>query len=687
VTTKGNLALTRSLRRVESTTEGFLWSLAADGQGGLYAGTGTQGRVLHLDSAGKSRVLADLPEINVHAVLAAPDGTVWAATAPNGRVYKITPDGKYTVAYEAPEKYALALARDSKGAIYVGTGGGTGRIYRIGTDGKAAKFYETSVQHVLALTVDRNDNLYAGTSTEGLIYKVTPEGKGSVVYDSPQASITAVGVNDTGDLFAATAPQGVVYRITPAGAVTTLVERAPAALTTLAVGPRNTVYAGGGNTVYAISPDGTVSSLENRTDVDILALAVNRSGTLFVGTGNVAEVYAADPAGTRGSGAYESAVHDAKQTANWGSIRWNAVVPRGSNLRIETRSGNVAEPDTTWSEWQPVQAGAGSSRVASPPARFLQYRILLDSDEYGESPSLRDIAVTYLPQNQAPRVTFQAPAGGEQWAGRQSLKWNATDPDKDTLSYTVFYSADFGKTWNPLPSGGTVKSAPAGGTAAPGVPMGGVPDPTAAPGSVESRLPLGTGAPSLEQVKAELDRHPDMPAALRQAILDRAGRAAQPGQQSPQPGSVAAAPTRAATLNLDTKTLPDGVYILKVVASDAPSNPQDAQTAEAVSEAFTVANAPPVLVLYKTALKTESNRSVVLEGAALQPLIAVSAVQYRVDNGEWVSAVPGDGIFDSSLENFRIATEPLSPGSHTIEVKAFSAASLVASEKITVEVK
>ena len=68
-------------------------------------------------------------------------------------------------------------------------------------------------------------------------------------------------------------------------------------------------------------------------------------------------------------------------------------------------------------------------------------------------------------------------------------------------------------------------------------------------------------------------------------------------------------------------------------------------------------------------------------------MIAVSAVQYRVDGGEWQASVPMDGIFDGSLENFNITTGPLAKGTHIIEVKAFNAANGQALEKLTVEVK
>jgi hypothetical protein len=53
----------------------------------------------------------------------------------------------------------------------------------------------------------------------------------------------------------------------------------------------------------------------------------------------------------------------------------------------------------------------------------------------------------------APTISITAPAGGENWSGVQTLKWDASDPDGDPLSYTVLYSQDNGTTWNPVSSG------------------------------------------------------------------------------------------------------------------------------------------------------------------------------------------------------------------------------------------
>ncbi len=681
VTTAGDLRLARSLQKLYNTTEGFLWSLIPDGAGRLIAGTGSQGRVLRIGPNRTIAIIAQLPEIAIHSLVRSADGAIYAATSPNGRTYRISADGKFQVAHQAKEKYALALAMDSKGNVFVGTGGG-GTIYRIPPTGSPSVFFRTPAQHVQALTIDKSDNLYAGTATDGLVYKITPEGDGSVLYDAPEQSITAIAVSSNGSVYATTAPKGVVYKVDPDGGARMLFDKAPTAFTAITAADNDTLYASAGSVIYVISND-RVAPLENQLDVDILSLSVGQDGTLYAGTGNVAEVYAALPVGQQQTGTFDSVVHDAKQRSRWGSVRWTASTPSGTSVVIQTRSGNVAEPDATWSDWTALGPDSEGGRSVSPAARYIQYRVQLTSAQPGVTPALRDIAITYLPKNQAPTVTFQAPAGGERWARNQTVRWQAVDPEKDTLNYQLFYSRDNGATWTPVP-GGTASSAGTSGVAPP--PAAAAPPPAAAPAR---RQP----PQSVAEVTAVLDSaSPPVPAELRAAILAQARALndewAQQAGASPTgapPAAEPAVPSRETNKPLDTRNLSDGAYVLKVVATDRPSNAVDPQTAEAVSEAFVVCNTAPVVTVLRNP-SVAANGVVTMTGSAVQSLIPITAVQFRVGTGEWLAAAPSDGIFDGRLENFSITTSPLPKGTHTIEVKAFNAANLIATDKVTVEV-
>ena len=55
------------------------------------------------------------------------------------------------------------------------------------------------------------------------------------------------------------------------------------------------------------------------------------------------------------SGTITSEVLDAKLVSKWGALRWQARTPDRTSLSVAVRSGNVSEPDETWSDWSDEQ--------------------------------------------------------------------------------------------------------------------------------------------------------------------------------------------------------------------------------------------------------------------------------------------------------------------------------------------
>jgi len=50
----------------------------------------------------------------------------------------------------------------------------------------------------------------------------------------------------------------------------------------------------------------------------------------------------------------------------------------------------------------------------------------------------------------APEITLDSPGAGEEWGGRHSVSWTATDADGDDLSFALLYSHDGGENWIPM---------------------------------------------------------------------------------------------------------------------------------------------------------------------------------------------------------------------------------------------
>lgn len=700
VAASGDLRLTASLRRLATTTETYIWSLVPDTAGNLYAGTGTGGKILKIDAQGKSSVLASLPILAVQSLIySAKDNALYAGSGGKGNVYRIGLDGSYKLLCILPEKYILSLAQDSDGSLYVGPGGG-GTVYRLnaaqiqnartgGADADVAAvlkpeaFFKTNADHIMTLLLDPQKNLYVGTGNNGVLYKVTPSGTSSVVYDAKENAISGLAMTPNGTLYAVTGPKGLLYKINPAtGETTVAFDRAATFYTAIRTAADGTLYASTVNALFHIFPSPTdptqtiVLPLDNPKDVDFLTIAVQPNGAVVAGTGNIGEIYTSQPdsaAGANSSGTFTSVVHDTKLSSRWGSLRWEGALPEAASVTAETRTGSVAEPDSSWTDWSAVRSvsGAREGTITSPAGRFIQYRLTMHEGKNGQSPAVREVALGYLPRNQAPKVTFANPTGGERWSKTQTLRWNGNDPDSDTLTYDLTYSTDAGVTWKPVPTPAKPATpAPATATVA------------ANPDTATLVLAIATDTPAkmLEEYKKKVAEM-NLPEAMKASIVEEY-RLSQ--EKKPAPAATATS-LRENSKAVDTTLLPDGTYWFKVVASDRVSNPIDGLTAMALSEPVLIVNAPPKITFSGKPTIT-SDKRVLLKGALTQAHVNVTAGQYRIDGGDWFAAAPVDGLFDSRNDSFTVETTPLTPGKHTIEVEAFNAAGGKSLEKIEITI-
>ena len=105
----------------------------------------------------------------------------------------------------------------------------------------------------------------------------------------------------------------------------------------------------------------------------------------------------------------------------------------------------------------------------------------------------------------------------------------------------------------------------------------------------------------------------------------------------------------------DTTLVPDGTYIVRVVASDSPSNPPAlALSGDAESAAFDIDNtAPTIRVL---GVRRDGSRTIVtFEASDLQSVIA--RADYSLDGIKWQALYPKDGLCDSRVEQFEVAVD------------------------------
>ena len=643
------------------------WCVASSPRGVLYVGTGNDVRVFRVEG-GKGSLLFDADELEVHALAVGPDGRVYAGTSPDGAVFAIDGAGKATRVFDPAEKYVWALAFDASGALYVVTGA-EGRVYRVRPDGASSTVLSAADAHVLSLAVDPGGRVYAGTAPEGIVYRIDASGKVFVLLDSAYREIKALDVGEDGSVWAAaidgkttdsgsrpaTAPSsapagasgGVVAEVTVSESFSVVPQTggAPVALATAgeeaaaggpprgallrirpsgevetpwtspddvphcAVRTPSGVLVGTGNKgkLYRVRDDGGWTLLATLPAEQVTALARGPGAGASLATSNPARVFAVD--GTLGTeGTFVSGVKDTETLSSWGRLSWEGALPAGTEVRLQTRSGNTGSPDATWTDWSAPLARREGEAIRSEKARFLQVRVTLAGRD-GASPTVEAVAAAYLPRNLAPVVkSITVHPAGEVFQKPISVSGEA-----EILGLEV----------DPLSERGAAQRPPAG-----------------SPPAVSFSRKLYQRGLRTFSWQAE-DPNGD---AL---LYDVQYRAQGDDQWRP-----IRARLDEPVFAWDTANVPNGRYVLRVTASDAAGNPPAfALTGFKDTVSFEVDNAPPTIA------------------ASLQPGGRVRAVarddasplrklEVSVDAGRWEEVHPVDGIADSLEETWEVALPP-----------------------------
>jgi hypothetical protein len=121
----------------------------------------------------------------------------------------------------------------------------------------------------------------------------------------------------------------------------------------------------------------------------------------------------------------------------------------------------------------------------------------------------------------------------------------------------------------------------------------------------------------------------------------------------------------------DTTSIPAGYYLVKVEASDEPSNDQDLViTHVRVSKPILVDNDPPQITLNVAVAKA----GIVVSGKVTDNFSPLSKFEFSIDGKPWKDIFPTDLIFDEQIEPFSFEVKDLAAGAHTITLRAWDEA-------------
>lgn len=660
VSSEGEVKLSLSLSPIQNPPdfqELYIWCLAEDSKGNIYAGTGNGGKVYKLTPEGNLSLFFDSPEIGILSLAVDAQDNLYAGSSPDGIVYKLSPDGLTQTSINLNEKYVWDLTFDDKYENLYAATGSNGRIYKLSPDGNKSLFYDSNEPHIMCLAY-QNGSLYAGSEGNGLIYKLSPEGKAMVLYDSQDKEIKKLLIDSVGNLYASSAtgelqvvaegqpqqqpprtmPPGPpqqqmgppsrqevksrIYRISPEGVVSTVWSAQSAAMIlSLLVDSDQNLLVGTNDEgqIYSVNPaNKKFISLTQCQDSQVLSILKSKSKTIYVSSGNGAKIYKLSN-NYEAEGSLESDVFDTTISSKWGNIYWRNQTAPNTQIVFFSRSGNTEKPDNTWSEWSNEYTSSEGAPISSPPARFIQWKTKLITKDPSVSPVLKYIGIAYLQRNVQPEVSevnLDSQDGSEA-AGAQSgpprlpsqrpspedsqtadskktLRWQAKDPNNDALQYSIYYRGLNESNWKLL--------------------------------------------------KDELKTN---------------------------------------RYTWDSALLPDGIYLIKVMASDKLSNPSDlALSGEDISEPFTIDNTAPTIVELKANPIADAKFEV---GAIAEDKTSyISEAQYSVDAGEWQLVFPTDQIFDQNREHFSFTTKTLEKGEHSIVLRVSDGEKNATSAKIVV---
>ncbi|XAL99468.1 Ig-like domain-containing protein [Phycisphaeraceae bacterium D3-23] len=449
----GNVARGEAISVILEATQSNILTLAMGPDGAIYAGTDTDGLVYRLteidaDSATwEPFVLYDAPEAEIGALVVMDDGTVYAGTAAadqarpgrlaaanaqeNGRPEEpaepeAEPQPEPEPAPQAqpeeepeaepveeapaeptPEDYdrlrealreRLRVARES-GELGGGLDAGGGN-----NNAGAAADNRPSRARPAAPS--------GGNKPGNAVYRIDPQGFVSEVFRE-SAMILAIAPTPEGDLIVATGNEGQVFRIDPDLRETTV-----------------------------------LADLDSQLAP---ALAVTEGGILVGGAAPASLTLLGDQLAE--SGQFTSNILDAGQVSMFGTLKLTADIPAGCAVRVETRTGNVGDPElAAWSQWQnagTLQHDADAHalqpreiKADNAPARYLQYRLTLTGTGTA-TPVVDQVDLAYVAPNMPPQVaalTITTPAPGAPGSDpnpKLTANWQATDDNGDRVVYNL----------------------------------------------------------------------------------------------------------------------------------------------------------------------------------------------------------------------------------------------------------
>ena len=666
----GALELAPTFKVLYTTPSTYLWSIAADDAGVLYAAAGAPARVYRITPDGQATTIFEPTELQVQALVVDKNGSVYAGTAPDGKVYKIEhkpggngagknpdrakgqvdPAWSSSVYFDPGTKYIWDLVLDAAGNLFVATGD-QGQIFKVTPRGEHSLFFKSDEVHIRVLALDDKGNLIAGSDGSGLVYRIAPSGEAFVLYSAPKKEITALALDTAGNIYAAgvgekktSNPSGTP---TPQAAISTPISTpaptpiapgmtmttAPAATGPLINFPAPGTGATGGSEVYKIAPDGSPTKMWSSRDDIVYALGFDPQGRLLAGTGNRGHVYA-----IRGDDDFTDLLKaGASQITAFAKASGGGLYASSSNLGKIFVLGPGPQTEGSY------ESDVFDAKIFSRWGRA-EYRGIGNVDLFVRSGNVDNPDRNWSPWKKVDlRGNAESGAPAARFAQWKAVL-HAGNPAPQVQSVTLNYLS---KNVAPVVDDITVQPA----TRYQALPRSANPEVALGPGQVRFDPPP-PAQHDRDSLGVKWSVHDDNDDQMTYALYYRG--------EGESRWLLLKDNLQDKFYSFDGSLLPDGAYTFKVIASDAPSHsPGEALTSEKESTRVEVDTTAPRIENLNATLESGKIR---VTFKAVDGFSPIRRAEYSIDAGEWQYVEPVGQITDSKTEDYDFrATLPSAP--------------------------
>ncbi|MCX7821721.1 MAG: hypothetical protein N2258_08630 [Brevinematales bacterium] len=159
-----------------------------------------------------------------------------------------------------------------------------------------------------------------------------------------------------------------------------------------------------------------------------------RTKTKFYGiTIEPSRVYEINENSFSKNGFFASGIFDCEIKSKFGQIIYDGTTPLKTEVKFFTKSGSTSD-ESFWGKWEQIE----NNKIKSEDNRFIKYKIELSSDGKN-TPRINYLYIPFIQYNVAPYIEkFEINQQGNNY----KFNWQATDENKDNITYDIFVKID-----------------------------------------------------------------------------------------------------------------------------------------------------------------------------------------------------------------------------------------------------